>query len=65
VAVEDFFVGPGQTALKKGELVLSVLIPKPYPTGKGVYKKASAQARWTWPQWGWRYRSGRTKCALL
>jgi CO/xanthine dehydrogenase FAD-binding subunit len=41
VAVEDFFVGPGQTALKKGELVLSVLIPKPYPTGKGVYKKAS------------------------
>ena len=41
VAIEDFFVGPGQTALKKEELVLSVLIPKPYPAGKGVYKKAS------------------------
>lgn len=41
VAIEDFFVGPGQTDLKKGELVVSVLIPKPYPTGKGVFKKAS------------------------
>lgn len=41
VAIEDFFVGPGKTDLKKGELVVSVLIPKPYPTGKGVFKKVS------------------------
>jgi carbon-monoxide dehydrogenase medium subunit len=41
VTIEDFFVGPGQTDLKRGELVVSVLIPKPYPTGKGVFKKAS------------------------
>jgi CO/xanthine dehydrogenase FAD-binding subunit len=39
--IEDFFVGPGKTALKKGELVHSVLIPKPYPSGKGFYFKAS------------------------
>ena len=39
--VEEFFTGPGQTALKRGELVVSVLIPKPYPSGKGVYSKAS------------------------
>lgn len=39
--IEDFFVGPGKTALRKGELVTSVLIPKPYPAGKGVYKKFS------------------------
>ncbi len=41
VAIRDFFTGPGKTALKKGELVQSVLIPKPYPQGKGVYFKAS------------------------
>lgn len=41
VAIDEFFTGPGKTALKKGELVLSVFIPKPYPQGKGVYIKAS------------------------
>lgn len=41
VPVEQFFVGPGKTALKKGELVTGVLIPKPYPAGKGLYQKAS------------------------
>ncbi|MEW5784589.1 MAG: xanthine dehydrogenase family protein subunit M [Bacillota bacterium] len=41
VPIEEFFTGPGQTALKKGELVVTVLIPKPYPTGKGIYLKAS------------------------
>ncbi|HED24585.1 MAG TPA: xanthine dehydrogenase family protein subunit M, partial [Firmicutes bacterium] len=41
VPVEEFFTGPGQKALKKGELVYSVLVPKPYPQGKGVYIKAS------------------------
>jgi len=39
--IEEFFIGPGKTALKKGELVHSVLIPKPYPQGKGTYIKAS------------------------
>jgi CO/xanthine dehydrogenase FAD-binding subunit len=39
--IEEYFVGPGKTALKKGELVHSVLIPKPYPQGKGTYIKAS------------------------
>jgi len=41
IAIEDFFVAPGKTALNKGELVVSVLIPKPYPAGKGIYYKAS------------------------
>lgn len=39
--IEEFFIGPGKNALKKGELVHSILIPKPYPAGKGVYFKAS------------------------
>lgn len=39
--VEEFFTGPGQTALQKGELVTAVVIPRPYPPGKGVYLKAS------------------------
>ena len=39
--IEEFFLGPGKTALQKGELVHSILIPKPYPAGKGVYLKAS------------------------
>jgi len=39
--IEEFFLGPGKTALQKGELVRSILIPKPYPAGKGVYMKAS------------------------
>ena len=41
VPIGEFFTGPGKTALQKGELVQSVLIPKPYPQGKGVYSKAS------------------------
>ncbi|HHX87981.1 MAG TPA: xanthine dehydrogenase family protein subunit M [Firmicutes bacterium] len=39
--IEEFFTGPGKTALQPGELVTAVIIPKPYPQGKGVYKKAS------------------------
>ncbi len=39
--VEEFFTGPGQTALKNGELVQSIFIPRPFPAGKGVYIKAS------------------------
>ncbi len=41
VPVEEFITGPGKTALQKGELLVSVTIPKPYPVGKGVYLKAS------------------------
>ncbi len=41
IPVGDFFTGPGRNALKKGELVQSILIPKPYPSGKGFYFKAS------------------------
>jgi len=41
LAIEEFFTGPGKTALENGELVVSVLIAKPYPAGKGVYYKAS------------------------
>ncbi len=41
VSINEFFVGPGQNVLKKGELVESVLIPRPYPNGTGVYLKAS------------------------
>ncbi len=39
--VEEFFTGPGQNALKKGELVQSIFIARPYPKGKGFYFKAS------------------------
>ncbi len=41
VPVAEFFTGPGKNALKKGELVHSIFIPKPFPQGKGVYIKAS------------------------
>ncbi|OPL10161.1 MAG: hypothetical protein AVO34_04220 [Firmicutes bacterium ML8_F2] len=41
VPVEEFFTGPGKTDLNKGELVHSVMVPKPYPQGIGVYIKAS------------------------
>ncbi len=41
VPIREFFTGPGKNALNKGELVQSILIPRPYPEGKGVYFKAS------------------------
>ncbi len=41
IPIKEFFIGPGKTALNKGELVQSVLIRKPYPKGKGIYLKAS------------------------
>jgi len=41
LSIEEFFVSPGKTALRKGELVTSVLIPRPYPEMKGFYQKAS------------------------
>ncbi len=41
IPIEDFFTGPGSSALEAGELVHSVLVPRPYPEEKGVYLKAS------------------------
>lgn len=41
IPIDKFFISPGRTALRMGELVVSVLIPKPFPEGKGIYKKAS------------------------
>ena len=39
VALEDFFVGPGKTVLKTGELLLEVQVPVLPPNTKGVYLK--------------------------
>ncbi len=41
VRVDEFFTGPGKNALKKGELVQSITVLKPYPEGRGIYFKAS------------------------
>jgi len=39
--LKDFFTGPGQTALKKGEMLLSILIPKQPDGAVSVYLKQS------------------------
>ncbi|NWG04980.1 MAG: xanthine dehydrogenase family protein subunit M [Syntrophaceae bacterium] len=39
VPIEEFFKGPGETVLKKGELIKELMIPKPLPnTGSAYYK---------------------------
>ncbi len=39
VSIEEFFKGPGETALKPGEIVQELVIPKPLPnTGSAYYK---------------------------
>ena len=39
VPIEEFFKGPGETALKPGEIVQELVIPKPLPnTGSAYYK---------------------------
>ena len=39
VPIEDFFTGPGETTLKRGELVTELIIPKPLPhTGSAYWK---------------------------
>jgi CO/xanthine dehydrogenase FAD-binding subunit len=41
MTIEEFFLGPGETALERGELLTEVILP-PLPAGaKGVYKKFS------------------------
>ncbi len=37
LAAEDFFVGPGQTVLGKGELLLEIAIPTPPPRSGAAY----------------------------
>ena len=41
VPLEDFFVGPGSTALKTGELLVEIQVPVPPPGTKGAYLKHS------------------------
>jgi len=39
VSIEDFFTGPGQTALADDEILQEIQIPHPPPNSKGVYLK--------------------------
>ena len=41
VPLEDFFIGPGSTALKTGELLVEIQVPVPPPGTKGAYLKHS------------------------
>lgn len=37
VSLEEFFVGPGSTILKRGELLIEVQVSEPLPGSRGVY----------------------------
>jgi carbon-monoxide dehydrogenase medium subunit len=39
VPIEDFFTGPGETILKKGEILTELIIPKPLPNTGSAYWK--------------------------
>lgn len=39
VPLEDFFVGPGETVLKKGELLVEIQVPPMPPDTKAIYLK--------------------------
>ncbi len=41
IPVEKFFAGPKRTTLKKGELIVRILIPKPPAGSAGVFEKLS------------------------
>jgi carbon-monoxide dehydrogenase medium subunit len=41
VTLEDFFTGPGQTVLQRGEIVLKICVPSMSPHTRGVYLKHS------------------------
>ncbi len=45
LALEDFFQGPGITALKPGEIVTSVNVPLPPPRSATAYLSLSARAK--------------------
>jgi len=39
ISIEEFFTGPGETILKKGEIVTELIIPKPLPNTGSAYWK--------------------------
>ncbi|MFQ5341858.1 MAG: FAD binding domain-containing protein [Anaerolineae bacterium] len=39
VELQEFFTGPGETALEKGELLTEVVVPPPDPRARGTYLK--------------------------
>jgi carbon-monoxide dehydrogenase medium subunit len=41
VAVQDFFVGPGETVLRPDEIVVEVSVPEPVPGSAAAYEKYS------------------------
>lgn len=43
VELENFFTGPGQTVLQRGELMIEIQVPPMPPGTKGVYLKHSAR----------------------
>jgi len=43
--LEDFFIGPGATALKPAEIVTSVFVPTPVPASGATYLHLSARGR--------------------
>ena len=44
VPLEEFFTGPSETVIKRGELLVEVQVPIPPPETKGVYLKLSRTA---------------------
>ena len=54
--LDEFFRGPGLTALEPGEIVREIRAAAPGPRTSSAYKKISAVARstlrpWPWPPW--------------
>jgi len=43
MALEDFFTGPGQTALQEGEMLTEIQVPNASPHTNGVYLKLPAR----------------------
>ena len=39
MAVEDFFIGPGETKLKRNEILTEIKVPDPIPSSRAVYLK--------------------------
>lgn len=39
MAVEDFFIGPGETKLKRNEILTEIQVPDPIPSSRTVYLK--------------------------
>jgi len=43
VALEDFFLGPGQSVLQAGEILTEILVPSPPAYTRGIYLKLPAR----------------------